>query len=567
MNHPARRIHHAALSRLLGAALALLTTLAVLLGAATASAQGKTEPPDRSTPRRTVEGLLRAGHAEDARAAEFLDLRALPRTKQINDGPVRAQQLARILDWTLVDLTNISDDPEGDPADGPGSDVIATVLLDDEPVPITLTRSREGSSQSWLVSKTTVAMVPPLYAAHGARWLGDRMPEALRRRVAEIALWQWVGIVVSAIVAYVIAYFSAALLIALAGWIVRRTAPEWDDDIVDAARRPVRLALAVAAFGVLTFYLHLPATAKLVLEHGETTVLIVAAAWLLIRLVHLAAGSLQARLPGDTAGELRSRGLRTHLVVMKRIASILIGVIAISVILTQFEGVRSFGTSLLASAGIAGVVLGIAAQKTLGAVIGGVQLSLTQPLRIGDSVILEGEFGTVEEVNLTYVVLKIWDERRLIVPVGRLLEQPFQNWTRTSAQISGVVMVHVDYTAPVDDVRAELDRLVRDHPAWDGRVCKLQVTDATEKTMVLRALVSSINADKNFELRCDVREGLIRFLQERAHGAHLPTVRSVALNGEAQREPQPAPEPRAAGAGEATWATVESPSDIKMGTK
>jgi small-conductance mechanosensitive channel len=532
MNQSARQKQHASRCRLRGAAAALIAALAVLLGSAGAHAQGKTEPTDRSTPRRTIEGLVRAGRTEDPRAAEHLDLRGLPPTKQLKEGPVRARQLALILEWTLVDITKVSDDPEGDPSDGPGSDVIATVELEEDSVPIVLTRTREGAGHVWQVSKTTVAMIQPLYAAHGARWLGDRMPEALQHRLGEIALWQWIGVITGAVISYAIAYFLTALMIAFAGWIVRRTAPEWDDDIIDAARRPVRLTLTVAVFGLLTSYLHLPATVRLVLEHGGATVIIAAAAWLLIRLIHLGAGSLQARLPGDTVGELRSRGLRTHLVVMKRVSSILIAVIAVSVILTQFEGVRSFGTSLLASAGIAGIVLGIAAQKTLGAVIGGVQLSITQPLRIGDSVVLENEYGTVEEINLTYVVLKIWDERRLIVPVTRLLEQPFQNWTRGSAQITGVVMVHVDYSTPVDEVRAELERLVRDHPGWDGRICKLQVTDATDKTMVLRAHVSSTNAEHSFDLRCDVREGLLRFLHERAHGAHLPTLRSANIDRE-----------------------------------
>lgn len=516
----------------------LTTVLAILVAAPPALAQapapGRVELPpkpdlvDRSTPRRSLDGFLRASRAGDReRAAQFLDLRAIPKSRQAQEGPVLAGRLALVLGWTLVlDTAKLSDDPDGDPSDGPGSDLVGTVQLAEDAVPIALTRTRlDDGAQAWLVSKTTVAMVPALYGAHGGRWIGERMPAALRVTVLDLAAWQWIGLALSAVLGYAIGWLAGSVVVRLAMLIARRTKTPWDDELVTVARGPLRLALGAVSFGLLVQELYPTATARLVIDRIRDTLLVYAVAWLVIRFLHVGASSLHARLPEDTVGEMKSRGVRTQLAVLRRVATILVGLIAAAAVLTQFDEVRSVGNSLLASAGIAGIVLGVAAQKTLGAVIAGIQVSFTQPLRIGDTVTIENEFGSVEDIHLTYVVVKLWDERRLVVPTPRLLEQPFQNWTRQSADILGTVTLQVDYTTPIEKLRIELDRIVAEHPAWDRRVCKLQVTDTTDRAMVVRALVSAQNADKCFALRCDVREKLLRFLQELDTGSHLPRVR------------------------------------------
>ena len=180
---------------------------------------------------------------------------------------------------------------------------------------------------------------------------------------------------------------------------------------------------------------------------------------------------------------------------------------------------------MLASAGIAGIVLGFAAQRGIATVLAGIQIAISQPIRVDDVVIIEGEWGKIEEINLTYVVVKIWDLRRLVVPVTYFLDKPFQNWTRVSADILGTVELHLDYSVPVDAVRQEFKRLVDASPLWDGKVCGVQVTGSTETTMTLRPLMSAKNASDAWDLRCHVREKLIEFLQKNYPGC-LPRVRA-----------------------------------------
>jgi hypothetical protein len=199
----------------------------------------------------------------------------------------------------------------------------------------------------------------------------------------------------------------------------------------------------------------------------------------------------------------------------------------------QFDEVRTVGLSLLASAGVAGVVLGLAAQRPVGALLAGIQLSITQPVRIGDTVIVENEWGIIEEINLTYVVVRIWDQRRLIVPMTRFLEQPFQNWTKVSPELLGSIFVYTDHRVPLDAMRAELDRAVKGHPCWDGRVCELVVTDVKERVLEIRSLISAANADDAWKLRCHVREKLVVWLANLDGGRYLPRTR---VDGELNKE-------------------------------
>jgi small-conductance mechanosensitive channel len=191
----------------------------------------------------------------------------------------------------------------------------------------------------------------------------------------------------------------------------------------------------------------------------------------------------------------------------------------------SFEEFRRLGTGILASAGLAGLVVGLAAQKTLGNLLAGIQIAITQPIRIDDVVVVEGEWGRIEAITLTYVVVRIWDLRRLVLPISYFLEKPFQNWTRVSADVLGTVYLVVDYTVPVDEIRAQLDRIVRESNLWDRKVCGVQVTNASERGIEVRALVSAADSSKAWDLRCEVREKLITFLQDKYPGS-LPRVRA-----------------------------------------
>jgi small-conductance mechanosensitive channel len=211
--------------------------------------------------------------------------------------------------------------------------------------------------------------------------------------------------------------------------------------------------------------------------------------------------------------------------VLTRVLGTIVVVVGIALALLTFPGVQKIGASLLASAGIAGLVLGIAAKSILGNLLAGLQLAFSQPISIDDVVIVEGEFGKIEEIGRTHVVVALWDQRRLIVPLTHFIEKPFQNWTRVTSDILGTVFLWVDYGMPVDPLRAELRRICEAAPEWDRRLCLIQVTETSEGAMQLRALVSAADASRNWDLRCIVREKLIDFIH-REYPEHLPRVRS-----------------------------------------
>ncbi|MFT4031331.1 MAG: mechanosensitive ion channel [Siphonobacter sp.] len=215
----------------------------------------------------------------------------------------------------------------------------------------------------------------------------------------------------------------------------------------------------------------------------------------------------------NKADNLKERKLRTQIQFIRKFLTTLIIIIASSIILLNFESMRKIGASLLTGVGIGGIIIGFAAQKSLGNLLAGFQIAFTQPIRIDDVLIVEGEWGKVEEITLTYVVVNIWDKRRLILPITYFIEKPFQNWTRTTSELLGSVFLYTDYTLPIDVIRKEYSRLVRSHPLWDGKVEVLQVTDFTETSMQIRCLMGCRNSSEAFDLRCYIREHLITFIQ------------------------------------------------------
>lgn len=215
----------------------------------------------------------------------------------------------------------------------------------------------------------------------------------------------------------------------------------------------------------------------------------------------------------DSADSTEARKHVTQVRILKRACTVLVTLITVAAALMAFEPVRQFGVSLFASAGAAGLIVGLAARPVLSNLIAGIQLAITQPIRIGDVVVLEAEWGTIEEITATYVVVKVWDLRRLVVPLSYFMEKPFQNWTRDSAQIIGAVMFQADYTVPVHIVRAKLKEIVEASKLWDGKVINLQVTDCTDTTVQLRALVSAASGPAVWDLRCEVREKMLAFFQ------------------------------------------------------
>lgn len=325
-------------------------------------------------------------------------------------------------------------------------------------------------------------------------------------------VWALAGVLL--IVALAVGAVLHAVLFRLLAAVASRTSWKADDLLVERLKRPSRPILPLLVLMVLLPLLPGVAEPQLVMVQRFLQVgIILTAVWM--GTVCLQAGREVARSAAwsDVADNLELRRMHTQLTVLTRMGVVLLWVIGIALTLIVFPRMREVGAGLLASAGLLGLIAGLSARPLLENIVAGLQIALTQPIRLDDVVIIRGEWGRIEEITATYVVVRIWDQRRLIVPFSKIIQEPFENWTRRSSDILGTVIVHADYTVPVEDVRQELSRIVAAHEAWDGRVCVLQVTDATDRTVQLRALVSAKDAGKAWELRVHVREKLIEYLQ------------------------------------------------------
>jgi small-conductance mechanosensitive channel len=287
---------------------------------------------------------------------------------------------------------------------------------------------------------------------------------------------------------------------------------------------PIRFLFPSLCLLIIILFLSIPPNIRILLNHFLAIWFIIGVAWLIIRIFAILKIIILSRYKLDVKDNLEARRISTKLGVIQRVLIVIIFILAASAILITFDKVRQIGVSILASAGIAGIIIGFAAQRSLATLIAGIQIAITQPIRIDDVVIVENEWGWIEEITLTYVVIRIWDQRRLVVPITYFIERPFQNWTRTSAELLGTVYLYADYGIPVDELRQELEKIVNASPIWDKRVAKIQVTNATEKTVEMRALISAENSSNAWELRCLVREKLIEFMQ-RNYPESLPRIR------------------------------------------
>jgi small-conductance mechanosensitive channel len=329
------------------------------------------------------------------------------------------------------------------------------------------------------------------------------------------------------------AFVTAAALLAagiviLIVHLVARRVRRWDPvlaSLAGRARYPFRaLTVIVALLVARPEEGASPETADRV-RHTLVLLLIGVGAWLLARLALVAQEAALRHQDLSVPDNLRVRRLHTQVILLRRITVAVIAVTAVAAMLLTFASVRTIGASLLASAGVVGIVVGLAAQTTLSNVFAGLQLAFSDELRLDDVVVVQEEWGRIEELTLTYVVIRLWDERRLVLPTTYFTQTPFQNWTRHESRVIGSVLLHVDYSLPVDPLRGELQRVLEESPLWDRREWVLQVVDTTPTTMVLRALMSSADAPSNWDLRCDVRERLLAFLAEH-YPEQLPRIRA-----------------------------------------
>ncbi len=341
-----------------------------------------------------------------------------------------------------------------------------------------------------------------------------------------LMVWQWLAAVAVFVGSATVALILQWVVITLGGRLASRTPSIWDDHLVQSVKGPLGLVTWALLLNASAVVANLPEVGgyKNLFVRSLTIIGVVWFALRLLKLVTIWVGGRDAE-PGG-----RYRSIRTQFEFTRRLLEFGIWFIGSAIFLLQFDVVRNVGVSLLASAGIGAVVLGLAAQKSFASLFAGIQLSITQPIRIGDAVVIEKEYGTVAEIRFTYVVVSTWDNRRLIVPIAYFLDKTFENWSLAESTMLSTVILKVDFTADVDAFRTEISRLLTDERAiamWDGKTSSVHVTDADDKTMTVRVLVGASDPDRAFDLRCLIREGLIRFLASHPHW--LPRARSETL--------------------------------------
>lgn len=330
--------------------------------------------------------------------------------------------------------------------------------------------------------------------------------------VDELPGWLWSPVLIA--LAVLVALVLHGVLVRVADRFAKRSASGGDDILVLRMKGPLRWLLIVLALGAVQPALHLNALGLQVWSRVSGLVAPALVGWMALSGLKILVDIIKARADISAADNLEARRRRTRTDILYRVGMFAIVVATLCMMLMSIPSIRNIGVTLIASAGLAALAVGAAAQPALKNLIAGLQMALTEPIRIDDVVIVDGEWGRIEEIRLTYVVIKIWDERRLVVPLSKFLEESFQNWTREASDLTGAVVWHLDPAADIPRLRAKLEELVKANPRWDGRFCNLQVTEMRTDAIEVRALMTARDASLAFDLRCDVREAMLAFIRD-----------------------------------------------------
>ncbi|MEH0155266.1 mechanosensitive ion channel domain-containing protein [Limibacter armeniacum] len=341
----------------------------------------------------------------------------------------------------------------------------------------------------------------------------------IKSLIAQVPHWTWI-LLISAI--------AGLLLHQVIAWLVKVSFRKDNQKIAKIIRRQLRKP-SYFFFPALMMLITEGATLAYLDQHPQLAkslriFAIVTGTWFFIRVAYILEEVILLRYDINKEDNFRERKIVTQVSYLRKIIILIIFFFGLSTMLISFENVRKLGTTLITSAGIASIIIGVAAQKTLANLLAGIQIAFTQPIRYDDAVIVENEWGWIEEINLTYVVVRLWDWRRLVLPITYFTDKPFQNWTRSEAKLIGSVFLHVDYRAPIEKLRKYLLKALQSDPLWDGNVCVLQVTDTLPNAMVLRCLVSARNASQAWDLRCNIREKMINYISDE-FPEYLPRIR------------------------------------------
>ncbi len=508
-----------------------------------------TEPsPNLQTPQATMEFFLREARAENyLRAAHALNLNLLSQDRHLFQAPGLVEQLLFLLENKgLIDFDNLPDRPDGqiDPVPGSTNPLIGSPRrsielgqLDLSGRVITLRLQRVQVAESapvWVFSANTTDNIAALYDAYGPNAIDRALPDWLRVKVFGIALWEYIALAV------------LVGIVLLVGWLIGKLSQQiinWLGDgvltnLIDQLMAPLTLTIAFGILFAVTSGL-LPFTEALIASTRPITwiLLIVSLMWLGIRTINYFAERYKDMQIDNLDEEAKQtqRRRQTMLSIGRRVFIFFSLLIGIGVMLGQFADLEALGTTLLTSAGIAGAIIGIAAQPTLGNIIAGIQVAITQPVRIGDTVIIDGNWSSVEDLRYTYAVVKTWDERRLIVPMRELVTETIENWTHTDTHQSTPVYLYVDYDTDVEAIRDKFISLVKASDLWCGeQEPELLVTEVLEDRVKLRGKLSGKNSSDAWSLSCSVREDMVRYLSELKQGQYLPRERVAVQDSSSQ---------------------------------
>ena len=351
--------------------------------------------------------------------------------------------------------------------------------------------------------------------------------------IADWQTWVWAAVTAAS------AIFAGLIAHLILYWFVQRITLRsgkhaLGKSLIEHTAAPMRLVLPLLALHLASDGIRLPVGILEAIRHLLSLALIGALCWLTLALIKVLSDLVAVRYVISTQDNYRARSIRTQMVLLERILTGAILLATVAAMLMTFPNVWHLGAGLFASAGVAGLIIGVAARPALANLLAGVQVALTEPIRIDDVVIVEGEYGRVEEVSTAYVIVQVWDKRRLVVPLTYFIEKPFQNWTRRTSDLLGTIFLYTDYMAPVEEIRRELERVVKASKLWDGNVWNLQVTDTKDRMLELRCMVSAVDSSTLWDLRVEVREKMIYFLQKH-HPESLPVIRA-AFAGDAVKE-------------------------------
>jgi small-conductance mechanosensitive channel len=498
----------------------------------------------RDTPQATLENFLLAAREKHwEQAAHSLNLQYVPTEEQAQQGPELARKLAYVINQKVwIDWKGIPDrrDGQSDPvvsglqkSSGPQRSILLTQLeLDGRSVPLRLQRVKPAEGEPvWLFSAQTVDNIGALYAVHGPSSFEQMLPEWATQRVWGVPVWNFLGL-------------ALAIALGLAvGWIVRqallrvakRSKTPWVDGLVLSIKNSVTwLITFLVVYLAANFLLNLPGEFNKVFDPVLLALVLITAAWAVMTGIDFLFEYVVRSYVTGT-GEEQSDNVRqmlTQLSVAKRVVGLVVFLGAIGIFLMQLNLFRVVGISLLASAGALGVILGIAAQSILGNILAGLQIALTKPVRIGDAVLFEGNWGTVEQITFTYVTIRTWDLRRIVVPLQYLISHPIENWSKTDPHLIKPVLLYLDFTAPIDQIREHFLETLKDNELYDDENgASVQMTAVDDETIELRCLCSGKDSADAWNLHCQMREHMVKYIRDLDDGKYLPRRRLLLQGG------------------------------------